>query len=215
MNRIKELREQKGMKQAELGQLLNVNNSAISKYESGKLQLTDDTLVKLSDIFGVSIDYILSRNDNDEISPHFSVIEKIDIGRRLSQLRTKKGINQRELAQQIGVSDGTIGMWETGKRQPDLDTVAVLAKYYNVSTDYLLGLDIDSNKKNTISLDAQNILDIFYQDPEHITELLKSFSKLSVRNKTIVLGKCYELENDDEKSKAERLVKEKDFKQAT
>lgn len=215
MNRIKELREQKGMKQAELGQLLNVNNSAISKYESGKLQLTDDTLVKLSDIFGVSIDYILSRNDNDEISPHFSVIEKIDIGCRLSQLRTKKGINQRELAQQIGVSDSTIGMWETGKRQPDLDTVAVLAKYYNVSTDYLLGLDIDSNKKNTISLDAQNILDIFYQDPEHITELLKSFSKLSVRNKTIVLGKCYELENDDEKSKAERLVKEKDFKQAT
>ena len=61
MNRIKELREQKGMKQSELGLLLNVNNSAISKYESGKLQLTDDTLEKLSDIFGVSIDYILFR----------------------------------------------------------------------------------------------------------------------------------------------------------
>lgn len=142
-------------------------------------------------------------------------MEKMNIGRKLSQLRTEKGVNQRELAQHIGVSNGAIGMWETGKRQPDLDTIAVLAQYYGVSTDYLLGLDISPNKNNTISSDEQRILNIYNQDPEHIKELLCSFSKLSMRNKTIILGKCYELENEAEKSNAEKLDKEKDLKQAT
>ena len=59
MNRLKSLREGKGMKQSELGELLNVRDAAISKYESGKVPLTDDTLLKLSKIFGVSIDELL------------------------------------------------------------------------------------------------------------------------------------------------------------
>lgn len=48
MNRLKLLREEKRMKQSELGKLLNVQDAAISKYESGKVPLTDDTLLKLS-----------------------------------------------------------------------------------------------------------------------------------------------------------------------
>lgn len=59
MNRLKFLREKKGMKQTELGRLLNVKDSAISKYESGKIPLTSDTLLRLSQIFDVSIDYLL------------------------------------------------------------------------------------------------------------------------------------------------------------
>lgn len=63
MNRLKLLREERGMKQSELGILLNVKEAAISKYESEKVLMTSDTLVKLSNIFNVSIDYILG-NDN-------------------------------------------------------------------------------------------------------------------------------------------------------
>ncbi len=63
MNRLKALREERGMKQSELGKLLNVKDAAISKYESGKIPLTGDTLIALSEIFAVSIDYILG-NDN-------------------------------------------------------------------------------------------------------------------------------------------------------
>lgn len=44
MNRLKSLRESRGMKQSELGKFLNVQDAAISKYESGKVQLTGDTL---------------------------------------------------------------------------------------------------------------------------------------------------------------------------
>ena len=61
-NRVRVLREQAGMTQAELGKLLNVRDAAISKYESGKIPLTGDTLLLLSQIFNISIDYILGND---------------------------------------------------------------------------------------------------------------------------------------------------------
>lgn len=63
MNRIKSLREERNMTQTELGRLLNVQDAAISKYEKERVPLTAETLSKLSDIFGVSIDYILCKTD--------------------------------------------------------------------------------------------------------------------------------------------------------
>lgn len=62
MNKLKLLRETAGMTQTELGKLLNVKDSAISKYESGKIPLTDETLLQLAEIFNVSIDYLLGKD---------------------------------------------------------------------------------------------------------------------------------------------------------
>jgi transcriptional regulator with XRE-family HTH domain len=59
MNRIRELRESRGWTQEYLGKLLNVQKSAISKYEIGRVQLTDEIINKLAKIFNVSADYIL------------------------------------------------------------------------------------------------------------------------------------------------------------
>lgn len=64
MNRLKMLREEFEMKQSELGKLLNVKDSAISKYESGKVPLTGETLIKLSEIFNVTTDYLLGVSEN-------------------------------------------------------------------------------------------------------------------------------------------------------
>lgn len=68
----------------------------------------------------------------------------MEIGKIISQLRNDKGLNQRELAIHLGVSNGAIGMWETGKRQPDLETIKKIASFFNVSVDYLLGNTSDS-----------------------------------------------------------------------
>lgn len=66
MNRIKALRTEAGMTQSELGKLLNVKDAAISKYENEKIPLTAETLIKLKEIFGVSVDYILGSSENKE-----------------------------------------------------------------------------------------------------------------------------------------------------
>lgn len=58
---------------------------------------------------------------------------------RLKELRNKSGLTQVKFAEKFGISYGTIAMWETGKREPDNDTVIRLAKFFNVTTDYLLG----------------------------------------------------------------------------
>ena len=63
----------------------------------------------------------------------------MEIGKMISKLRSDKGLNQRELAKLLGVSNGAIGMWETGKRQPDLDTIKKLSAFFGVTTDYLIG----------------------------------------------------------------------------
>ena len=61
---------------------------------------------------------------------------------RLKELRRKKDITQEELAKQLQLSPSTIGMYETGRREPDFDTLQMIADYFHVSTDSLLGRDI-------------------------------------------------------------------------
>lgn len=63
MNRIKELRKGKGLKQTELAAILNVTQGALSSWETGRYDIGNDDLKKLADFFGVSADYILGRDD--------------------------------------------------------------------------------------------------------------------------------------------------------
>ena len=68
MNRIKQLREELGMTQPELGKVLNVQGAAMSKYENEKIPLTSDTIKTLAEFFGVSTDYLLCKTDDKEES---------------------------------------------------------------------------------------------------------------------------------------------------
>lgn len=58
---------------------------------------------------------------------------------RLKEMRTKRGLTQREVAERIGIGVSTLGMYEAGKREPDLDTLRKLARFFGVTVDYLMG----------------------------------------------------------------------------
>ena len=60
---------------------------------------------------------------------------------RLKELRIEKHLSQIQLAKETGLSSSAISFWEAGERQPSAQAVITLAKYFNVSTDYLLGLE--------------------------------------------------------------------------
>jgi transcriptional regulator with XRE-family HTH domain len=62
MNRLKELRVARGLKQTELATLLNISQGALSGWETGRYSIGNEDLKKLSDFFNVSIDYILNEN---------------------------------------------------------------------------------------------------------------------------------------------------------
>lgn len=53
-------------------------------------------------------------------------------------LRTQLGINQIELAEKLGVSQGTVGNWETGAREPELSRIINLSEYFGVTLDDLV-----------------------------------------------------------------------------
>lgn len=60
---------------------------------------------------------------------------------RLKELRTEKDIGQVELAKTINVSKGIISLWENGLREPKLSNLIALANFFEVSIDYLVGLE--------------------------------------------------------------------------
>ena len=62
MNRVKDLRISRGMKQEDLARELNVARTAISKYERGELDLSSATIHRLCEIFGCTSDYLLGRS---------------------------------------------------------------------------------------------------------------------------------------------------------
>ena len=59
----------------------------------------------------------------------------------LKYLRNERGVGQVELAKAVGVSKGIISMWENGLREPQMSSLILLAKYFGVSIDYLVGLE--------------------------------------------------------------------------
>lgn len=59
-------------------------------------------------------------------------------GERLKQLRSNQGLTQTQLAEKLGISPSTIGMYEQNRREPDNATIISLGSIFSVSTDYLL-----------------------------------------------------------------------------
>lgn len=102
-------------------------------------------------------------------------------GERLKQLRESKDITQQDLADILGVSVGTIGMYEIDKRMPNNKNRKKLAEYFGVSSDYLLGLSDDPTLTDT---EAEQVDD------------LKAFLKDSDMR---AMFKDYELWTDEEK----------------
>ena len=60
-------------------------------------------------------------------------------GQRLQQLRERRRISRRVLAELCGLSRNMVGRYERGERAPSVGTVMLLADYFGVTTDWLLG----------------------------------------------------------------------------
>jgi transcriptional regulator with XRE-family HTH domain len=72
--------------------------------------------------------------------------KKMNVYRRLRDLREDADKSQEEIAKIIGTSQSYYAQYENGKRAIPFDRIVVLAEYYNVSIDYIAGL-IDTPKK--------------------------------------------------------------------
>ena len=90
---------------------------------------------------------------------------------RLKALRESRGMTQRDFATDFGVSKGTVGMWESGAREPrTIDEINRIADYFGVSSDYLLGRTEQKEKPTPEDGDGLDELD------QQLIELMKLLS---------------------------------------
>lgn len=141
----------------------------------------------------------------------------MDIGKTLATLRKNNGLNQREFAQSIGVSNGAVAMWETNKRQPDIEMLIKIANYYHVSLDYLLGISNKIESVSMLEVCDKELLDYFHkiqntaiiseQDKAKVTkffpyatalsdeelDLIEYYNELSVKDRRWIMGQMIDL----------------------
>ena len=91
-------------------------------------------------------------------------------GRRLRVLLAEKNMNQRELAEVLGVTESTVGKWTLSKSMPrTIGTIQTIADYFHVNKNHLLDEKADKNGLISVSLSAdtsRNMCPSYYDDPE-------------------------------------------------
>lgn len=81
------------------------------------------------------------------------------LGEQIKSLRMCKGLNQVELAKILGVTKQSVSNWENENIMPSIDMLIKIAKFFSVSTDYLLGIS-ENHALNTDGLSELQIAHI-------------------------------------------------------
>lgn len=103
----------------------------------------------------------------------------MEFGELLASLRKERGVLQKEVATYLNVTVATISNYEKGVHSPDLDTLILLADFFDVSTDYLLQR---TNYKSSI-----NILNRHLTPDYTVCDLLNTIVELDPRNTQALL----------------------------
>ncbi|WP_278954825.1 helix-turn-helix transcriptional regulator [Lactobacillus apis] len=138
-NRIKELREEKGLTLEKLGEKVDIAKNTLSRYESGNREPKLKVWQKLADYFNVSVPYLQGFNEH---KPN-----------RLKELRNKKGMSQSQFVQAFNelliskkmkpITIPTYSRWENSLNSPTDKVWQQLADYLEVSVSYIKG-EIDT-----------------------------------------------------------------------
>ena len=105
--------------------------------------------------------------------------------KRLIILRRRKRISQQDLAEALDVTRGCITNWERGEREPRRKLIDKLASYFEVSVDYLLGIEKETNEKLMLDgLIEQKTLDISILDAKSKMAICSYYQYLREQGKT-------------------------------
>lgn len=63
------------------------------------------------------------------------------LGAKIKELRTERGLSQKQLAEKIGVAANTVSQYESGQSKTSIDILAILAVELDTTTDFILGLE--------------------------------------------------------------------------
>ena len=103
---------------------------------------------------------------------------------RLKEMRADRSITQVQLAADLGVSKGTVAMWETGKREPNFETVCTLSDYFDRRVDYILGQTEDKSSPKMTEEEIEQLG--IWETEEHFHEMALAYLCLDEYGKNAV-----------------------------
>ena len=103
---------------------------------------------------------------------------------RLKELRKEKHMTQVQLAELLGVSKGTVAMWEIGKREANFETLNALSTIFDRRIDYILGY---SNDASSVELSESDINQLgIWEAEESFYETIMAYLRLDEYGKHAV-----------------------------
>lgn len=102
---------------------------------------------------------------------------------KLRNLRVESGLTQKELSIQIGSTDKNIWNYEKGLAAPPYEILVAYAKYFDVSTDYLLGLEDDFGTRTSAPMKIASLSSNNYSDEER--RIIEEYRKLPESSKQL------------------------------
>lgn len=141
--RLKELRNEKHLTQAELGTIMGCIDRNVQKMEYGRNNVPANHLVQLASFFGVSLEYLTGRSEDRTAALEGAEMDRsLDLqlfAQRLKTLRKEKGLTQKKMAEMIGRTERHYQDIEAGKINISILMLLQLADLFEVSLDYLVG----------------------------------------------------------------------------
>jgi len=116
-------------------------------------------------------------------------------GERLRRIRREQFIRQKQLAEHLNIAVSTLSQYENDKRHPNFEILSQISQYFNVSTDYLLGVDDNINDNITKTIDSidEKLHDHSYQELLHkMTDNLLLMSKHNDTKSLKILHSLYD-----------------------
>ena len=136
--RIRDIREEKDLRQIDVAKILNVSQANYSRWENGTEFMPLKKLTIFCNYFNVSMDYVIGITRNNT-STGIHELNSKTIGNNLKEFRKKHGITQVELANFLNTTHSTIRAYESGKTTLLTAFAIQIVKKYHISLDWLCG----------------------------------------------------------------------------
>lgn len=137
--KIVELKDKLGLSRASFARALDISPSQMARIEAGEVVLSDEFLQKICSTFHVNPGYFEGTVEVDEAVSVVSPEEEMkQVGKRLKQARSEKGLTLKELSDLVGLSDSQLCLIENGTNKLAEKRAANIGEALEVGVEWLL-----------------------------------------------------------------------------